>query len=135
MTFFEIMSLIGKVRIVQTLDTFSYALSRCWTILEIPHLVSTDVTSDLMNHMSKLDLCTFGAQNSVKHRVFRLFECSPAQIGAKACNRHSCVPEIVHRERPGALTAERQASGARRLGRVPLEAQVLRDNLHGFNPI
>ena len=52
MTFFEIMSFIGKEIIVQTLDTFSYALSRRWTISEIFDPVPIDVTSDLMNHMS-----------------------------------------------------------------------------------
>ena len=83
MTFFEIMSFIGKEIIVQTLDTFSYALSRCWTILEIPHPVPTDVTSDLMNHMSKLDLSAFGAQNNVKRLYFVHFECSLAHIARK----------------------------------------------------
>ena len=66
MTFFEIMSFIGKEIIVQTLDTFSYALSRRWTISEIFDPVPIDVTSDLMNHMSKLLLSAFGAQNGVK---------------------------------------------------------------------
>ena len=63
MTYFEIMSFIGKEIIVQTLDTFSYALSRGWTILEIPHPVPIEVTSDLMNHMSNLLLSAFGYQN------------------------------------------------------------------------
>ena len=52
---------------------------------------------------------------------------------AKACNRHSCVPEIVHRERPGALTAERQASVGAAPRRVPLEAHVLPLPFLGFN--
>ena len=60
------MSLIGKEIIVQTLDTVSYVLSRRWTILEIPHPIPTEVTSDLMNHMSNLLLSAFGAQNGVK---------------------------------------------------------------------
>ena len=80
MTFFEIMSFIGKEIIVQTLDTFSYALSRRWTISEISHPVPIDVTSDLMNHMSKLLLSAFEAQNGVKCCVFMHFECLPAQI-------------------------------------------------------
>ena len=83
MTYFEIMSFIGKEMIVQTLDTFSYALSRRWTILETPHPVLINVTSDLMNHMSKLLLSAFGAQNSRKYRVFMLYECSQAKIVRK----------------------------------------------------
>ena len=83
MTFSQELPLIGKEIIVQTLDTFSTGLSRRWTILVIPHPVPTDVTSDLINHMSKLDLSTFGAQNSRKYRVFMLFECSQAQIVRK----------------------------------------------------
>ena len=63
MTFFDKLPFIGKEIIVQTLDTFSYALSRGWTILEIPHPVPTDVTSDLINHMSNLLLSAFGYQN------------------------------------------------------------------------
>ena len=80
MTFFDKLPFIGKEIIVQTLDTFSYALSRRWTILEIPHPVPTDVTSDLMNHMSKLDLSAFGAQFREKQRIIMLFECSLAQF-------------------------------------------------------
>mgnify|MGYP003602003716 CR=1 FL=1 len=83
MTFFEIMSFIGKEIIVQTLDTFSYALSRRWTILEISHPVTTGVTSDLMNYMSKLLLSAHGAQNTVIIVFLCLFECSRAQIARK----------------------------------------------------
>ena len=73
MTFFDKLSFIGKEIIVQTLDTFSYALSRRWTISEISHPVTIDVTSDLMNHMSKLDLTAFGAQNSANTSYFYVF--------------------------------------------------------------
>ena len=83
MTYCEIMSFIGKEIIVQTLDTFSYALSRSWTILEIPHPVPTDVTSDLMNHMLELVLSAPGAQNTVIIVFLCLFECSRAQIARK----------------------------------------------------
>ena len=65
MTFFDKLPFIGKEIIVQTLDTFSYALYRRWTILEIPHPVLTDITFDLMNHMSKLLLSAFVHQNGV----------------------------------------------------------------------
>ena len=80
MTFFDKLPFIGKEIIVQTLDTFSYALSRHWTISKTPYPVSTDVTSDLMNHMSKLDLSAFGAQTREKQRIITLFECSLAQF-------------------------------------------------------
>ena len=83
MTFCDKLPFIGKEIIVQTLDTFSYALYRRWTILEIPHPVLTDITFDLMNHMSKLLLSAFGAQNSRKYRFFMLFECSQALIVRK----------------------------------------------------
>ena len=83
MTFFDKLPFIGKEIIVQTLDTFSYALSRRWTILEIPHPVPTDVISDLMNHMSYLLHSAFGSQNGVKCRVFMLYECSQAKIVRK----------------------------------------------------
>ena len=65
MTFFDKLPFIGKEIIVQTLDTFSYALSRRWTISEISHPGTIDVTSDLMNHMSKLLLSAFVHQNGV----------------------------------------------------------------------
>ena len=83
MTFFDKLPFIGKEIIVQTLDTFSYALSRRWTILEIPHPVPTDVTSDLMNHMSKLLLSAFGYQNGDNLNAFTLFGCLRAQIARK----------------------------------------------------
>ena len=114
MTFFEIMSFIGKEIIVQTLDTFSYALSRRWTISEISHPGTIDVTSDLMNHMSEPLLSAHGAQNTVIIVFFAFLSAHWLKSRAKSRKLHSCVLVIVHRERPGALTAERQASGARR---------------------
>ena len=77
------MSFIGKEIIVQTLDTFSYALSRRWTISEISHPGTIDVTSDLMNHMLELVLSAPGAQNTVIIVFLCLFECSRAQIARK----------------------------------------------------
>ena len=115
MTFFDKLPFIGKEIIVQTLDTFSYALSRRWTISEISHPVTIDVTSDLMNHMSEPLLSAYGAQNTVIIVFFAFLSAQWLKSRAKSRKLHSCVLVIVHRERPGALTAERQASGARRL--------------------
>ena len=83
MTFFDKLPFIGKEIIVQTLDTFSYALSRGWTISEISDPVPIDVTSDLMNHLSKLLLSAFETQNGVRCCFLGHFEFLPAQI---ACN-------------------------------------------------
>ena len=79
MTFFDKLPFIGKEIIVQTLDTFSYALSRRWTILVIPHPVPTDVISDLMNHMSNLLLSAFETQNGVRSWSCRHSEYFSAQ--------------------------------------------------------
>ena len=76
MTFFDKLPFIGKEIFVQTLDTFSYALSRRWTISEISHPGTIDVTSDLMNHMLELLLSAHGAhgaQNTLNYRVFMPF--------------------------------------------------------------
>ena len=127
------MSFIGKEIIVQTLDTFSYALSRRWTISEISHPVTIDVTSDLMNHMSEPLLSAYGAQNTVIIVFFAFLSAQWLKSRAKSRKLHSCVLVIVHRERPGALTAERQASVGAALRRVPLEAHVLPLPFLGFN--
>ena len=76
MAFFDNLLFIGKEIIVQTLDTFSNALYRRWTILEIPTLSELILLFYLMNHMSKLLLSAFGAHNMRKYRVYLLFECS-----------------------------------------------------------